>query len=119
MLYPSEPPSAMPRTSWWRSLIAATLAPTSPPTSQGAQSTEGEESADRKLGKVCVGLALAFAFAALLVGLRSASGDVPTIAVALVVSRTVVALSLVAFGYALLRMGERLLTARSVRRSES
>jgi hypothetical protein len=104
MLYPSEPPAAaMPRTSWWRSLIASTLTPPS----------REEESADRRMGKTCVGLSLGFAFAALLVGLRSAPSEAPAVAVAVVTARTVVSLALLAFGYGLLRAGERFLTRSS------
>jgi hypothetical protein len=108
-LYPSEAPAPLPRTSWWRSLIAATMAPPA----------HEDENADRRVGKAFVGLALGFALVALLVGLRSAPADSPAVAVAMVTSRTVVALGLLAFGYALLRMGERLLAPRSARRQES
>ncbi len=110
MLYPSEPPAAaMPRTSWWRSLIASTLTPPSP--------AHEEEGADRRTGKTCVGLSLGFAFAGLLVGLRSAPGEAPAVAMAVVASRTVVSLALLAFGYGFLRAGERFL-ARSTRRPD-
>src|SRR5271165_3221060 len=58
MLYPSEPPAAMPRTSWWRSLIASTLAP-------AANAGQREESTERRaflIGQVCVGSSLVLAF---------------------------------------------------------
>jgi hypothetical protein len=103
-LYPSEPPPPLPRTSWWRSLIASTVAP--------GPGTE-EESADRRIGKTCLGMAFGFALLALLVGLRGAPAEPSAVAVAIVTSRTVVALGLIAFGYGALRVGERFFTPRS------
>ena len=73
-----------------------------------------EDSAERRIGRVCVGLSLGFAFAALVVGLRSAPADSAGVAVAIVTSRTVIALGILGFGYAFLRMGERFLSAPSV-----
>lgn len=102
-LYPSEPPAPLPRTSWWRSLIAATAAP-GPGT---------EDSADWRIGKTCLGMAFGFALLALLVGLRAAPAEPPAVAVAIVTSRTIIALGLIAFGYAALRVGERFITPRS------
>lgn len=109
MLYPSEPPAALPRTSWWRSLIASTLAPAD---------VAREERGEKRIGLTCVGLALAFAVASLIVGLRPAPGDATSVAVAVIASRTAIALGLNAFGYALLRMGERFLKLRAPRRDE-
>ncbi len=110
MLYPSEPPAALPRTSWWRALIASTLAPAAPE----------EAIAERRVGAACIGFAVVFSLTALLVGLRGAPPDAPApgIAVAVVLARGALALGLLAFGYALLRMGERLLTSRLGRRPE-
>ena len=104
-LYPSEPPASLPRTSWWRSLIASTVAP-------GPESSE-EENADRRIGKTCLGMAFGFALLALLVGLRAAPAEPPPVAVAIVTSRTLIALGLIAFGYAALRVGERFLAPRA------
>jgi hypothetical protein len=110
MLYPSEPPAALPRTSWWRSLIASTLAP----------AAQEDATAERRAGAACIGFAVVFSLTALLVGLRAAPSDAaaPGIAVAVVLARAALALGLLAFGYALLRMGERLLTPRLGRRPE-
>lgn len=99
MLYPSEAPAALPRTSWWRSLIASTISPSAT-----------EEAASRRMGTFTIGTALVFALTALVVGLRgSPDAPSPAIAVAMVVARGALALGLLAFSYALLRMGERLL----------
>lgn len=106
-LYPSEPPAPLPRTSWWRSLIASTVAP-------GPDGTE-EESADRRIGKTCLGMAFGFALLSLLVGLRAAPVEPPPVAVAIVTSRTIIALGLIAFGYAALRVGERFFAPRTKR----
>jgi hypothetical protein len=98
-LYPSEAPRALPRTSWWRSLIASTMSPTST-----------EEAAGRRIGMFTVGSALVFALTALVVGLRgSPDAPSPAIAVAIVVARGALALGLLAFSFGLLRAGERLL----------
>jgi hypothetical protein len=110
MLYPSEPPAALPRTSWWRSLIASTLAP----------AAQEDAISERRAGAACIGFAVAFSLTALLVGLRGAPSDAaaPGVAVAVVLARAALAIGLLAFSYALLRMGERLLTSRLARRSE-
>jgi hypothetical protein len=101
MLYPSEAPAALPRTSWWRSLIASTISPSAT-----------EEAAGRRMGTFTIGTALVFALTALVVGLRGAPDAAsPAIAVALVAARGALALGLLAFSYALLRMGERLLAS--------
>jgi hypothetical protein len=100
MLYPSEPPKALPRTSWWRALIASTLSPPA-----------AEEQAGRRMGTFTIGTALVFALTSLVVGLRG-SPEAPSasIAIALVVARGALALGLLAFSFALLRVGERLLS---------
>jgi hypothetical protein len=100
MLYPSEAPKALPRTSWWRALIASSLAPSA-----------SEDMAGRRMGTFSIGTALVFALTALVIGLRG-SPEAPSsgVAVALVVARGALALGLLAFSYALLRMGERLLS---------
>jgi hypothetical protein len=98
-LYPSEAPRALPRTSWWRALIASTMSPTST-----------EEAAGRRIGMFTIGSALVFALTALVVGLRgSPDAPSPAIAVAIVVARGALALGLLAFSFGLLRAGERLL----------
>jgi hypothetical protein len=109
-LYPSEPPAALPRTSWWRSLIASTLAPTAP---------EGEASA-QLTGRICLGFALFFSLTALFAGLRGAPLDAsaPSVAVAVVVARVVLALGLLAFAHTLVRMGERFLRTGARRKRE-
>ncbi len=104
-LYPSEPPAPLPRTSWWRSLIAPTVSP-------GPDGAE-EESADRRIGKTCLGMAFGFALLSLLVGLRAAPAEPPAVAVAVVTSRTIIALGLIAFGYAAMRVGERFFAPRA------
>jgi hypothetical protein len=104
-LYPSEPPAPLPRTSWWRSLIASTVSP-------GPDAAE-EESADRRIGKTCLGMAFGFALLSLLVGLRAAPAEPPAVAVAIVTSRTIIALGLIAFGYAAMRVGERFFAPRA------
>jgi hypothetical protein len=58
-------------------------------------------------------MAFGFALLALLVGLRAAPSETPSVAVAIVTSRTVIALGLIAFGYAALRVGERFVAPRS------
>src|SRR5579862_4314023 len=110
-LYPSEPPAPLPRTSWWRSLIASTVSPASP--ASPAPDSSQQESADRRIGKTCLGMAFGFALLALLVGLRAAPSETPSVAVAIVTSRTVIALGLIAFGYAALRVGERFVAPRA------
>lgn len=116
MLYPSEPPAAMPRTSWWRSLIAATLAP-------AANAAAPEDHAERRtvlVGQICVGSAVGMAFVALIVGLRGAPAEASAaVAVAVVAARAVLALGLLAFAYALLSMGARMLAGRGSTKSES
>src|SRR5581483_9184894 len=104
-LYPSEPPAPLPRTSWWRSLIASTVSP-------GPDGVE-EDSADRRIGKTCLGMAFGFALLSLLVGLRAAPAEPPAVAVAIVTSRTLIALGLIAFGYAAMRVGERFFAPRA------
>src|SRR5579864_4615533 len=61
MLYPSEPPPALPRTSWWRSLIASTLS---------SPAAVDERLAARWIGVACAGLAPVLVIVALVVGLR-------------------------------------------------
>ena len=59
-------------------------------------------------------MALGFVILALALGLRGAEpAFVPTVSAALIVSRAMVALGFLAFGYGLLRMGERFFTGRS------
>ena len=112
MLYPSEPPAALPRTSWWRALIASTLAP----------AALDDSSTEKRMGAACIGFALVFCLTALLVGLRAAPSDAGAwasgVAVAVVLARGALALGLLAFGYALLRMGERLLVGHLARKSD-
>ncbi|MGH7439243.1 MAG: hypothetical protein ACRENE_26455 [Polyangiaceae bacterium] len=108
-LYPSEPPAPLPRTSWWRSLIASSVTQPSGPEASPSPEALQEESADRRVGKTCLGMAFGFALLALLVALRSSPGETPAVAVAIVTSRTLIALALIAFGYGVLRAGERFL----------
>ena len=66
----------------------------------------------RRAGAGFVGLALAFAFVAMVTGLRGAPDDpsiAPVVAAALVLSHALVALGAGAFSFGLLRMAERLL----------
>jgi hypothetical protein len=101
MRYPSEPPVALPRTSWWRTLLDSTLAP---PASIDVHTLR------RRVGVACGVLALAFVAIGLVVGLRAVPGQAvvsPGVAIAVVVARALVALGMLGLGYALMRMGER------------
>jgi hypothetical protein len=63
------------------------------------------------MGAVCGGLALAFVAVALVVGLRGvpsqAAAGAPAVAIAVLITRTVVAAGMLWLGYVLFRMGER------------
>jgi hypothetical protein len=102
----SAPPAAA-RPSWLRALLTTTFPP--PAAQPDPQTTR---MARRTAGAVCVGLALAFAFVAMITGLRGAPDD-PTmasaVAASLVMAHTFVALGAGAFSFGLLRMAERLL----------
>lgn len=67
----------------------------------------------RRIGATCGGMALGFVILALALGLRGAEpAYVPAVSAALIVARAFVALGFLAFGYGLLRMGERFFTSR-------
>jgi hypothetical protein len=103
---PSQPPVAA-RPSWLRALLTTTFPPPS-----GQPDPHTTRMARRTAGAVCVGLALAFAFVAMITGLRGAPDDptmAPVVAASLVMAHTFVALGAGAFSFGLLRMAERLL----------
>jgi hypothetical protein len=129
---PSVPPSAMPtqppfapsgtyRTevqptnSWWRALLTATFPPPAMPSiAPPVNAEERERVLRRRIGATCAGMAIGFVILALALGLRGAEPAYSAaVSAALVLSRSLVALGFLAFGYALLRMAERVLTGRS------
>ncbi len=98
--------AAQPRTSWWHGLLTATM----PPAAEATAADEGVMK--RRIGATCAGMALGFVILALALALRGAEPAYsPTVAGALVIARAMVALGFLGFGYGLLRMAERLLTA--------
>jgi hypothetical protein len=120
---PSSPPPALapsgtyatsgppqPRTSWWNALLAATFPPPSFAPVAPVAVTD-ERVMRRRIGATCAGMAVGFVILALALGLRgSEPAFSPTVGAALVISRALVALGFLGFGYGLLRMAERLLT---------
>jgi hypothetical protein len=127
---PSMPPSfapsgtyrsdGQPTNSWWRALLATTLPPQAPsvvPELVPESTAEDRERLlRRRIGATCAGMAIGFVILALALGLRGAEPAYsPAVAAAVVVSRSIVALGFLGFGYALLRMAERVLTGRSER----
>jgi hypothetical protein len=117
---PSSPPPALapsgtypansatqPRTSWWNALLTATFPP---PAAVPAMPTD-ERIMRRRIGATCAGMALGFVILGLALGLRGAEpAYTPMVAAAFVLSRSLVALGFLAFGYGMLRMAERLFT---------
>jgi hypothetical protein len=115
---PSSPPPALapsgtypansapqPRTSWWSALLTAT----SPPPMVAPAVPTDDRILRRRIGATCAGMALGFVILGLALGLRGAEpAYTPMVAAALVLSRALVALGFLAFGYGLLRMAERL-----------
>jgi len=95
------------RPSWLQALLATTFPPPA-----ATLDPEAARLARRRAGAGFVGLALAFAFVAMVTGLRGAPDDpsiAPVVAAALVLSHALVALGAGAFSFGLLRMAERLL----------
>jgi hypothetical protein len=100
---------AQTRTSWWKALITATV----PPPSVAPRAPTDDRLLRRRIGATCSGMALGFVILALALGLRGAEpAYVPAVSAALIVARAFVALGFLAFGYGLLRMGERFFTGR-------
>jgi hypothetical protein len=98
--------ASQPRSSWWHGLLTATF----PPAAETTATDEGVMK--RRIGATCAGMALGFVILALALALRGAEPAYsPTVAAALVIARAMVALGFLGFGYGLLRMAERLLTA--------
>ena len=102
-----RPEVAASRPSWLQALLATTFPPPA-----ATLDPEAARLARRRAGAGFVGLALAFAFVAMVTGLRGAPDDpsiAPVVAAALVLSHALVALGAGAFSFGLLRMAERLL----------
>jgi len=103
--YATEPPPALPRTSWWRALITSTLAPPLP---------LDERTLNRRLGLACVLASPLLVGLALVIGLRGdPSTSSPTLSFAIIIARALLALGMLAFSHSLLKMGERLFTPSS------
>jgi len=102
------------RPSWIRELIKSALTPSASP-----RVPLDERITRRTAGAACVGVAAAFAFSALVTGLRGAPDPSLPAAVGamLVLSRALVALGAGAFAFGLLRMAERLLAPSAARPS--
>jgi hypothetical protein len=104
--YPANS-GAQPRPSWWSALLAAT----SPPPAMAPVATD-ERILRRRIGATCAGMALGFVILGLALGLRGAEPAYsPMVSAAFVLSRAMVALGFLGFGYGLLRMAERLFTS--------
>jgi hypothetical protein len=99
------PAGAQPRASWWRALLTTTFAPAASASALDANALR------RRMAAACAGLALGLVLLALVLGFRSAPSLEPAVAAAVVVSRALVALGMIAFGGALLRTAERFLAA--------
>ncbi len=98
--------------SWWKALLTATVPP--PSVSMSMSIPTDDRVLGRRIGATCAGIALGFVILALGLGLRGAEpAYVPTVSAALILARSFVALGFLAFGYGLLRMGERFFTGRS------
>jgi hypothetical protein len=98
------------RTSWWNALLTATF----PPPSVAPAAPTDERVLRRRIGATCAGMALGFVILGLALGLRGAEPAYsPVVSAALVLSRSLVALGFLGFGYGLLRMAERLFTGPS------
>lgn len=99
-------------TTWWQAIL------TSIGLRRGAGGSKREADAqvvERCAGAVCGAFGLALFFLALGVGLRSAPVEVsgqPLVAAATVLARAAVACGMLAFGFGLVRIGERLLVSR-------
>jgi len=102
--YRTEPPPALPRTSWWRGLIASTLAPPA-----ATEATDGK-ARTRRVGAACVYFAMVLVIASLVIGLRGepSPSSSATVSATIVITRSVLALGLLLFGYGLLKTAERL-----------
>ncbi len=98
-------PGPPPRASWWRAMLTATFAPAA-----GANPVDAN-ALRRRIAATCAGFALALVVLALVLGFRSAPSLEPAVAAAVVVSRALVALGMIAFGVALLHTAERFLAA--------
>jgi hypothetical protein len=71
---------------------------------------------EKSIGAVCGGFGLALFFLALGVGLRGTPPEVtnqPVVVAASVIARAAIACGMLAFGFGLLRIGERLLAGRT------
>jgi hypothetical protein len=104
---PSFPPQ--PRTSWWKALLTATQPP---PSNTIPVPATDDRIIRRRVGATCAGMAIGFVILALALGLRGAEPAFsPMVAAAMVLSRSIIAIGFLAFGYGLLRMAERLFSA--------
>jgi hypothetical protein len=78
-----------------------------------ATSDERERVTRRRIGATCAGMAMGFVILALALGLRNGEPSyTPSVTAALILSRTLIALGFLAFGYGLLRMAERFISPR-------
>jgi hypothetical protein len=132
---PTQPPSSFapsgtyrsdqqpqPTTSWWRALLTVTAPPPpgAPTIAPEPVAEDRERLVRRRIGATCAGMAIGFVILALALGLRGAEPAYsPVVSAAVVVSRSIVAIGFLGFGYALLRMAERVLTGRSDRSPHS
>jgi hypothetical protein len=121
--YPTMPPppsSSESKTSWWRALLSSTLAPPAVPSGIAARHHEHGQAPALRVGMACASLALALPFAALLACLWSLpSTSSVAVAVTVVVGRVTFALALLAFALAILRVGERFLSASGAQGSDT
>lgn len=105
-----SPPLGGSQASWLRDMAAMVSRRGEGPSRSPDASVVG-----RSVGAVCGGFGLALFFLALGVGLRSSPAEVanqPVVVAATVVARAAIACGMLAFGFGLLRMGERLLAGR-------
>jgi hypothetical protein len=99
--YGTEPPPPLPRTSWWRALIASTLAPSA---------SGDDKTGTRRIAAACVAFAVLLVPASLVIGLRGEpSASSPMLSATIVITRSLLALGVLVFSHNLLRMAERIL----------
>jgi hypothetical protein len=97
----TDAPAAKP--SWLRGLLTATFPPPPP-----EAVTLDERILRKRAGSVAALLAMALVITSLVVGLRSAPAVEPVVAATVVASRAALALGVLWFAFALLRIAERL-----------
>jgi hypothetical protein len=107
------PIAGVPRTSWWRALLASTLPPSAAvdPTTETALSPEAPRVMRARIAGALAVLGLASMLTALTLGFRGAPPalmGLPLLASAVVISRCLTGLGLLAVGVTLLRGAERI-----------